>query len=239
LPRLAGAVDTASSAEMPKQPSIYSHDMRDELATPLCGTFRDEGPKYNTLLTKAQLGTVKPTTWDLPSQNNFQHMYGLEQVRDGSTSADVVGNWAQHHGTKNKLPGRDFKALNKLAAIEGVKTAQAISEFRQTHDARLKLGSDKPEEKKPYDESTTFGRSTGASEPFADLIAHQHRYDWASSQPAASELQGKNKPKKPASTKTSRLMAQTAQAKLAAEMEEDMWKMQCFKEVPSKIGYQG
>jgi len=34
-------------------------------------------------------------------------------------------------------------------------------------------------------------------------------------------------------------MAQTAQAKLAAEMEEDMWKMQCFKEVPSKIGYQG
>jgi len=213
--------------------------MRDELDAPLCGTFRDEGPKYNTLLTKAQLGTVKPTTYSLPSKNNFQHMYGLEQVRDGSTSSDVVGNWAQHHGTANKLPGRDFKALNKLAAIEGVKTAAAISEFRQTHDARLKLGSDKAEEKKPYDTTTTFGRSTGASEPFADLIAHQHRFDWSSSQPPSSELQGKNKPKKPASTKTSRLMADTAQAKLIPEQERELWKMDTFKSVPSKIGYQG
>jgi len=224
---------------MPKQPSIYSHDVRDELATPLCGTFRDEGPKYNTLLTKAQLGTVKPTTYSLPSKGNFQHMYGLEQVRDGSTSADVVGNWAQHHGTANKLPGRDFKALNKAAAMEGIKTAAATSEFRQTHDARLKLGSDKTVEKKPYDDSTTFGRSTGASEPFADLIAHQHRYDWASSQPPASELQGKNKPKKPASTKTSRLMAEAALAKMSPDTQDDPWKMGCFKTVPSKIGYQG
>jgi len=222
-----------------KQPSIYSHDVRDELDAPLCGSFREEGPKYNTLLTKAQLGTVKPTTWSLPSSTNFQHMYGLEQVRDGATSADVVGNWAQHHGTANKLPGRDFKALNKLAAMEGVKTSAETSEFRTTHDARLKLGSDKPEDKKPYDESTTFGRSTGASEPFADLIAHQHRFDWASVQTPATELQGKNKPKKPASTKTSRLMAQTAQAKLTEPKMEEKFKMAAFKVVPPKVGYTG
>jgi len=224
---------------MPPQPSVYSHDKRDELDTPLCGTFREAGPKYNTLLTKAQLGTVKPTTYNLPSATNFQHVYGLEQVRDGSTSADVVGNWAQHYGTSNKLPGRDFRTLNKMAAMEGVKTAKAIGEFRQSRDARLKLGSDKAEEKMPYDESTTFGRSTGASEPFADLMGHQHRYDWANSQPAAAELQEHNKPKKPASTKTSRLMAETAKAKLATAEEVQMWKMDCFKHVPSKVGYQG
>jgi len=224
---------------MAPQPSIYSHDMRDELATPLCGTFRAEGPKYNTLLTKAQLGTVKPTTYKLPSENNIQHEYGLEQVRDGSTSADVLGNWAVHHGTQNKMPGRDFKALNKYAAMEGVKTAAATAEFRLSHDARLKLGSDKVVEKKPYDESTTFGRNTGASESFADLIAHQHRYDWASNQPAASELQAKNKPKKPASTKTSRLMAETAQAKLRDAPDTEPWKMAQYKVVPPKLGYQG
>lgn len=222
-----------------EKPSTYSHDQRDELATPPCGTFRDEGPKYNTLLTKTQLGTVKPTTYDLPSSLDFQHQYGLPQVRDGSTAGDVVGNWAVHKGTQDQQPGRDFKALNKLAAMEGVKTAQETAGFRLTHDARLKLGSDKVKEKKPYDESTSFGRSTGATEPFADLIAHQHRYDWASTQQPASELQGKSKPKKPASTKTSRLMAQTALAKLADKAEEKPWKMEAFKEVPAKVGPQG
>ena len=34
-------------------------------------------------------------------------------------------------------------------------------------------------------------------------------------------------------------MTQTAQAKLAAEQKEALWKMDMFKSVPSKIGYQG
>ena len=81
--------------------------------TPPCGNLRPQPEtSKNSLLVKTTLGTVKATTWDLPSSKNFQHEYGLRQHRDGITSADVIGGWMQHQGTGDLLPGRDFKTLS-------------------------------------------------------------------------------------------------------------------------------
>ena len=77
--------------------AVYSHDMPERGATPLCGAHRP-GNK-NPLLSKPVLGCVKKTVYDLPSKGNIQHEYGLRQDRDGITSADVLGEWAKSDHT--------------------------------------------------------------------------------------------------------------------------------------------
>jgi hypothetical protein len=55
----------------------YSHNRRDETATPICGTHRLN--TKNALLQKAQLGCVRGTSYDLPA--DFQYTYGMAMVR--------------------------------------------------------------------------------------------------------------------------------------------------------------
>ena len=104
---------------MQMQKSVYSHDLRETVATPKVGNFRPNADKTNPLLSTYHLGCVKPSTYDLPSKQDFQHEFGLRQERDGITSNDVLGAWAEHEGTGDQKAGRDFKALNKQAAMQG------------------------------------------------------------------------------------------------------------------------
>ena len=163
---------------------MYSHDRRDELATPLCGAHRPN--KTNPLLTKTQLGTVKATTYDLPP--DFQHSYGLVQERDGLTCGMVVDNWMAHDGTKDVAPARDFRALNKGAVMSGHVDCKGMQEYRATHDFRVKLGSEKKQMAMPINENTSFGRSTRPSTPFGDLMSHGFRYDWVMQTASADEF---------------------------------------------------
>ena len=151
----------------------YSHDRRDETATPLCGAHRKT--RTNPLLLKPQLSAVKGSTYSLPA--DFQHEYGLPQVRDGLTSEMVVGHWAQHDGTHGVMPGRDFKALNKAAVRNGATNTKDFNSYRKQHDIRLKLGSEKKAIPKAYDENTSFGRPTrpDPASSFGDLVSHGFR----------------------------------------------------------------
>jgi len=216
----------------------YSHDRRDLTATPLCGAHRNKGT--NPLLIKPMLGSVKASTYDLPP--DFEHEYGLKQMRDGLTSEMVVGSWAQHDGTQGMMPARDFKGLNKAAVIGGCIDTKSMAEYRKTHDIRLKLGSEKSAEKKPFDENSAFGRPTRPSTPFGDLVSHGFRYDWVmSSEPAESAVQ-RMKPKKPTMTRASMGHAAAAASKIEgfeAGPQESQWKMNKFSGVQSKIGKQG
>lgn len=234
---------------MHQQQSVYSHDIRDLQDAPLCGKFR-VGAQNNPLLHKNHLGAVKPTVYDLPSATHFQHQYGLEQVRDGLTSADVVGGWAQYGGSNNTAPPRDFMTLNKMAASSGLTTTKGFGDFRKSHDVRLKLGNAPTNTTKPYDDSTTFGRSGTYGENFNDLVSHQFRFEWVSTQVPATELQAAAKSRKPGQTKTSTLNATTARAKLKALDEKgaiekgdvaapEQWKLSTFKNVPAKLGPTG
>ena len=216
--------------------AAYSHDKRD-VGTPLCGAPRPN--TKNPLLVKPNLGCVKQTCYDLPSKGNLQHEYGLRQERDGTSSAEVVGNWASHEPNPNVVPGRDFKQLNKNAVVEGVTNCKTMAQYRSTHDFRLKLGSDKAAVTMPYDAATSFGRPTNASTSFNDLFSHSYRYDWVAEAPPAADVAAAKKPKKPTRTKSA-IALQEASARKAMEVEEkSLWKMSAFNSVPPKVGYTG
>merc|ERR1719198_2567875 len=219
------------------QTGIYSHDRRDETATPLCGAHRPN--TKNPLLVKPLLGCVKSTCYDLPSRSSLQHEYGLRQERDGCTSADVVGNWSQHEPNPNVVPGRDFKLLNKHAVVEGNTNCKEMSHYRSTHDFRLKLGSEKAAESKPYDAATAFGRPTNASTSFNDLFSHSYRYDWVAEATPAGDFAAAKKPKKPAMTKSALALQAVSQAKMAPVEAKAEWKMSAFTAVPPKVGHTG
>jgi len=216
----------------------YSHDRRDLTATPLCGAHRNKGT--NSLLIKPLLGAVKASTYDLPK--DFEHEYGLVQVRDGLTSEMVVGSWAQHDGTQGMMPARDFKTLNKCAVVSGCVNTAQMSEYRKTHDVRLKLGSEKKQEKLPFDENTSFGRPTRPSTPFGDLVSHGFRYDWVMTAEPSESACARMKPKKPTPTRSSLGHAAASKEKLAAAIDgppESQWKMKQFTSVAAKIGPKG
>lgn len=217
--------------------TMYSHDRRDETATPLCGAHRPN--KTNPLLTKTQLGTVKATTYELPT--SFQHSYGLVQVRDGLTSGMVVDNWMAHDGTKDVAPARDFRALNKGAVMSGHVDCKGMQEYRGTHDFRVKLGSEKKQSSMPIDENTSFGRPTRPSTPFGDLMSHGFRYDWVMQTASADEFLKARAMKKPPSTKASAgHAAGSAERREKAEMAAPApWKMKKFATVASRVGPQG
>jgi len=217
--------------------SVYSHDLRDELATPLCGAHR---PNRNPLLFKNELGCVKPSYYDLPSKGNLQHEYGLRQERDGTCSAEVLGNWAQHEPNPNVQPGRDFKQLNRKAVVAGLITCKDHANYRKTNDCRLKFGSEKTKEKLPYDPvNTSFGRPTNTSENFNDLFSHGYRYDWVADATPASEACAAKQAKKPAMTKTAIALRNAAKEKMADKEVEKEWKMPAFENVPAKLGRYG
>ena len=215
---------------------MYSHDRRDETATPLCGAHRKN--KTNPLLSRTTLGTVKATTYDLPP--SFQHAYGLVQVRDGLTAGMVVDNWLAHDGTKDMAPARDFKALNKGAVVSGHIDCKGMHEYRQSHDIRLKLGSEKKTATKlPIDENTSFGRPTRPSTPFGDLMSHGFRYDWVMQTESADAVAQARRPKKPTQTKASMGHANASAARRAGKEEAAQWKMKKFASIPAKVGAQG
>ena len=218
----------------------YSHDRRDETATPLCGAHRVN--TTNPLLQKSALGCVQPTVYNLPSATNLQHAYGLPQERDGSCSAEVLGEWASHDPEEKGDRGRDFMQLNKSAVVSGVSNNKGITQYRNTHDFRLKLGEVAPKLSKGYDETTTFGRPTVSGESFNDLFCHSYRFDWVSNTPAAADMVNSKKPKKPGQTKSSLALAASAAAKAQASAEEakpEYWKMQAFTSIPPRVGRQG
>ena len=173
--------------------------------------------------------------------SNFQHSYGLVQVRDGLTSGMVVDNWLAHDGTKDVAPARDFKALNKGAVMSGHVDCKGMQEYRGTHDFRVRVGSGKQQSTNPSDENTSFGRPTRPSTPFGDLMSHGFRYDWVMQTASADEFLKARKHKNPPSTKASagHTMGST-QRREKVEMEPPAaWKMKKFATVASKVGQQG
>jgi len=224
----------------------YSHDRRDATATPLCGAHRQ--PKGNPLLVKPQLGTVKATAYDLP--NDFAFTFGMRQERDGLTAGLVIENWAQHTGTKDKLPARDFTALNKAAVIDGNLTAKGVREYTKTHDIRVKVGGEQKQSPLPIDANTCFGKGVRPGTPFDDQLSHAFRYDWVLTNPLAENMVDNRKAVKPKSTAASRCQAAGSRERSSQQYSAqlgfptppdslDLWKIGKFHDLPAKVGYTG
>lgn len=105
-------------------------------ATPMIGNFNKKAT--NTLLVKTELGKVRQTTFNLPGP---QHTYGKALFREDEGTGEMIMSWMEHVPNPHARPGRDFKALNKNAVVSGMVTAKQQTDFRKTHDARLKIGT--------------------------------------------------------------------------------------------------
>lgn len=88
--------------------------------------------KGNPLLIKPQLGCARRSAYNLPADDQF--MYGKATLPDGLTAKLVVNNWATSTGkpSKDRLPSRDFRALNKSAISAGESWAPLTEHMRRT-----------------------------------------------------------------------------------------------------------
>jgi len=100
------------------------------------GTYRPS-MRTNVLLTKSELGKVKPSTF--PDKNE-DRVFGAPNLRDAEGARDVTMVWKQHKPNPDDKPGPDFKKMNKKAAIRGLTSAPEQHLHRTTNYAYLKKG---------------------------------------------------------------------------------------------------
>merc|ERR1711988_1944295 len=212
--------------------------------TPRQGHVRETW-RVNPLLQKTQLGNVKTTTYALPSND---HVYGKALQREEEGAGEVIMSWNEHQPNPDKMPGRDFAALNKASVSQGATDPRAQRDFRKTHDIRLKLGTDRMSQGPPKLPSSSqpewaYGRPTRPSTPLGDLVSHSFRWDWVTTK----EMEGSTDPVQgsriaPQATKASMGHARMAGASMGpphVASQKELFKMKKFKQVPAKLQTRG
>ncbi|KAI8471426.1 MAG: hypothetical protein J3K34DRAFT_417093 [Monoraphidium minutum] len=92
----------------------------------------------NSLLAKAQLGKPRPTTFVSPDPG---HVFGIKMPPDAEGAKQVTLMWKQHQPNPHAKPGPDFKAMNRLAADNGLTGTRGVRAFREAHAVAVKCGA--------------------------------------------------------------------------------------------------
>ena len=74
-----------------------------------------------------------------PPADDF--VFGLKRVRDDENAKEVTMRWSEHKPPPEPLPGPDFRAMNKLAAVNDVLDARETAAFRAAHHITLRAGA--------------------------------------------------------------------------------------------------
>ena len=80
----------------------------------------------------------------------------------------VTMRWIEHRALPEGLPGPDFKAMNKLAAVNDVVTAREVSAFRSVNHITIRSGNHGRMDKTPVlpsdnDSEHVYGRPSAVS----------------------------------------------------------------------------
>eukprot|EP00306_Pavlova_sp_CCMP459_P022299 CAMPEP_0185558762 /NCGR_PEP_ID=MMETSP1381-20130426/52939_1 /TAXON_ID=298111 /ORGANISM="Pavlova sp., Strain CCMP459" /LENGTH=434 /DNA_ID=CAMNT_0028172333 /DNA_START=23 /DNA_END=1324 /DNA_ORIENTATION=+ len=208
--------------------------------TPVIGTFRKNAT--NSIIVKDELGKCRQTTYNLPGP---EHTYGKALFREDEGTGEMIMSWMEHKPNPHAKPGRDFKALNKRAVVSGAATAKAQTDFRKTHDARLKMGTHE-DRKFTLADDFVHGKHTRPSTPIRELISSAYRWSWVADhleeEAMSTSPLSTRRSAKPASTKASRGHAsgalQKSQSLAAAQesvVENKPFTMKRFQKVPAKV----
>lgn len=145
-------------------------------------------PKNNPLIRRIEVG--KPAFHnDLPPLPP-NYTFGAPLKRDPEGAGDVMLTWQSHSPPVSKVTydfGRDFVSLNRKGISDGCLSAKQTTEYRKTHDARIKP---KVSAKKPLiaplalisDPNHSFGARSEPCERVADLIQNRWEYEWVAEQ---------------------------------------------------------
>jgi len=153
----------------------------------------------NPLLTAVEVGKPKAATIELPPPD---HVYGMKSDLDCEGAGAVMQGWMEHAPNAAAVPGRDFKALNRMAinAGQGL-TANQISHFRKKHDARLKGGHAGKAEPlllpSSQDPAHAYGVTSGGRISMEALMQNEYQNQWVAQQGKKDEGYAKEKQKIP------------------------------------------
>ncbi|KAI8470732.1 MAG: flagellar associated protein [Monoraphidium minutum] len=214
----------------------------------------------NSLLAKAQLGKPRPTTFVSPDPG---HVFGIKMPPDAEGAKQVTLMWKQHQPNPHAKPGPDFKAMNRLAADNGLTGTRGVRAFREAHAVAVKCGAAALASKAPplpskKDPRFAYGkpkgyrsaedrRNCGPSDPPAlALVQGAYAHEWVDMNAArADELDARHGYIKPATTKAAQGHARGAAATAAAVAAargapEGGWKMGRFlRTAPRVTAYMG
>ena len=76
-----------------------------------------------------------------PPADDF--VFGLKRVRDDENAKEVTMRWSEHKPPPEPLPGPDFRAMNKLAAVNDVLDARETAAFRAAHHITLRADAER------------------------------------------------------------------------------------------------
>eukprot|EP00742_Colponemidia_sp_Colp-10_P000966 GILJ01001048.1.p1 GENE.GILJ01001048.1~~GILJ01001048.1.p1 ORF type:complete len:212 (+),score=25.94 GILJ01001048.1:74-709(+) len=194
----------------------------------------------NPLLVKDDVGKPKPATVDLPDQ---QFVFGKPDKKDAEGAKEVTMSWQVHVPNPEALPGRDFRALNKMSVSQKCVSAKTTGEFRKDHDARLKIGNTGPGRSTlPSERHSDFvyGRASSSSTPMSLLIGNNFAREWEvkqNEQYIKTELEkkvvGKMPPPRP--TKASEGHKSVATTRVNPTETESQFKLKKFQRTSPRV----
>ncbi|KAK7466006.1 hypothetical protein BaRGS_00030875 [Batillaria attramentaria] len=149
----------------------------------------------NELLLRDKLGHPRTRGFYLPGQG---FTYGRPNEKRDFTAADALRGWGGGLSSlpinkKDKLPGRDFKAINRAAVSAGLMTAQEHYDYRCTHDIRCKPAAQEKTKGRTrrLPPSMVFGLPTRPSTPIYDLLEHKYQDKWIQQRYSQEQAQRK------------------------------------------------
>jgi hypothetical protein len=160
--------------------------------------------------------------------------------------APVVNSWQTHTPGVESVHGRDFVRLNRKAVVRGAVSSKDIAAYRSTHDARLR-GARATILEAPdmvHDPAFVFGRPSKPSTPIHDVLTNTFQrnaiLESTRHQAFVHAMKVKEEGAKTGKFGQSQhTRASLGHMKIRAPPAREPFKMEKFKEVGPRIGYQG
>lgn len=163
--------------------------------------------------------------------------------------------WVEHKPNPNSVPGPDFKAMNKLAAVNEVVTAQEAAAFRTENHITLRAGEHGKMNKMPslpshHNPDHVYGRSsaaptieetryTGDAVDIKTIMQGGFVNEWVNmNEKRAGQLMAKHEWREPKMTRAAAGHA-TIQSKYAEVSSPKPFKMKKFDKVQPKLSKTG
>lgn len=164
----------------------------------------------NPLLVRRPVGEVKPSSYSLPGPD---FTYGQAYQRDPEGAAELTTYWQFHQPTADPRTGQVF--LKNL-------------DFQVDNGTRFGTQRVEPSA------TIRFGRPNVASTPAELLTSAQFQREYlAERERAADEFSRSKRISKFISPRPT--LASTGHHKIAVEERRELWKMQQFRDVPSRV----
>ncbi|XP_059193534.1 cilia- and flagella-associated protein 77 [Centropristis striata] len=156
------------------------------MSSPRLGVFRDS-MTTNPLIIKAPLGQSQSRGLSFPGPD---FTFGTSSgCRDGGV-AEVLSSWSIPRRRGESAPLQplppDFVTLNRDAVRSGLVTSKELSQYRAQRGEANKSTAHRQREGgallRPAVPDITFGVTTRAPSPLADLLSHQYARRWTDEQ---------------------------------------------------------